>query len=180
MHYICIVNTNKIKKQAELKLFKFGELLTDKADDNPEPSLKDPQEGVETRRRVCIKCGDDIPATKYSSSKYCSVKCRNAYLTYLYKIRKGLIKKPGTGSGGNQWGENNHQYKNGIGLYKKLPFTTKEKICERCGSNLNILVHHKDENRSNNTLDNLEVLCKKCHQNHHCTRDAKTGKYIKG
>lgn len=38
--------------------------------------------------------------------------------------------------------------------------------CERCGYNtyINILqVHHKDRNRQNNTLENLEVLCPNCH-----------------
>jgi hypothetical protein len=44
---------------AELKPAKFGETLTG----NPEPSLM-VQEGVETRRRVCIKCGNVIPNSK--------------------------------------------------------------------------------------------------------------------
>jgi hypothetical protein len=39
--------------------------------------------------------------------------------------------------------------------------------CERCGSTYRIEVHHRDEDRSNNTSSNLEVLCKRCHRKHH-------------
>jgi len=35
--------------------------------------------------------------------------------------------------------------------------------CEKCLSTSNLIVHHKDANRRNNTLDNFEVLCKSCH-----------------
>jgi hypothetical protein len=41
------------------------------------------------------------------------------------------------------------------------------------------LIHHKDHNRLNNQVDNLEPLCKRCHQEHHCVRDLE-GKYTKG
>ena len=45
--------------------------------------------------------------------------------------------------------------------------------CERCGNKIDVSVrgtwagHHKDHNRLNNTKDNLEVLCKRCHQIEH-------------
>lgn len=45
--------------------------------------------------------------------------------------------------------------------------------CERCGTHIDDSVrgtwagHHKDHNRQNNTKDNLEVLCKRCHQIEH-------------
>lgn len=45
--------------------------------------------------------------------------------------------------------------------------------CEKCGSTKNLLVHHIDHNRSHNYKANLMVLCKRCHQEHHCVRDAK-------
>lgn len=171
----------KTNQNAELKLLKFGEPLTDNADGNPEPSSSNSlgPACVETRRGVCIKCGNEIPQTKYKNAKYCSDKCRNAYRSYQWRLKKGLIQNPGVGSGGNQWAENNHRYKTGNTSYKRNTFNYKDKKCERCGSEKHILVHHKDENRANNDLSNLEVLCKKCHQNHHCKRD-NTGKYIKG
>lgn len=46
----------------------------------------------------------------------------------------------------------------------------KPKICERCGYDKHeaaIIVHHKDRDRENNDLDNLEVLCANCHAIEH-------------
>lgn len=43
------------------------------------------------------------------------------------------------------------------------------KICEKCGyDKYEILqIHHKDKNRSNNNLDNLELICPNCHFEEH-------------
>lgn len=38
-----------------------------------------------------------------------------------------------------------------------------EKRCQICGAENNIDVHHKDGNYKNNSLDNLMILCRKCH-----------------
>ena len=56
-------------------------------------------------------------------------------------------------------------------------------ICERCGYNkLEILqVHHKDRNRLNNDLNNLELICPNCHyEEHHLHKDIKNQFEIKG
>ncbi len=44
-------------------------------------------------------------------------------------------------------------------------------LCNRCKiDDINVLiVHHIDENRSNNEMNNLEVLCANCHHKHHWT-----------
>lgn len=167
-------------KKAEIKPFKVGEPLTDNADGNTEPSTLDSSKGacVETRRKVCIKCGNLISQTKYKSAKFCSSSCRSADASNRYKIRKSLIKKPGVGSGNNQWGKDNHQYKFGVGTYKATAFNNLPHYCNRCKSINNLLVHHKDHTRKNNNLENLEILCKRCHQKHHCKRDS-FGKYAK-
>lgn len=167
-----------MKHLAESKAPKLREHLTGNADVNPEPSLTDGKEGAETRRGLCIKCGSEIVSKR--ANKFCSTRCRTAYHSWKSRIRSGLIDKPGVGSGGNQEGTRNSQYKNGWTKYKDLPFENgKLKVCERCSSTKHIVVHHKDEDRSNSDLNNLEVLCKKCHQNHHHHRDPTTGKYIK-
>lgn len=166
--------------QAEVKPFKVGEPLTDNADGNTEPSTSENSEGacVETRRGVCIKCSNVIIG-KYKNAKYCSTKCSSTYRTLKWKIKKGLIKSPGVGLGGNQWGVNNHQYtgKSGAGgcirAMRELP-----NICNKCESTKNLVAHHIDHNRSNNELSNFEILCKKCHQAHHTKRDSQ-GKYTK-
>lgn len=167
--------------QAELKPLKLGETQTGNAVGNPEPSRLS-SEGracVESRRGVCIKCQGAIPLTKYKNAKYCSVRCRNAYIAYRHAVKTEKIKVPGVGSGGNQAAENNHQYKTGIGSYSEKAFKFYGKICNRCSSSKHLVVHHIDENRRNNDLTNLEVLCKRCHQEHHATRDT-LGKYTKG
>jgi hypothetical protein len=36
-------------------------------------------------------------------------------------------------------------------------------VCEVCGSDLQITIHHKDGNPFNNEIKNLQVLCWSCH-----------------
>ena len=40
-------------------------------------------------------------------------------------------------------------------------------ICSICGSTKRINIHHTDENRQNNDISNLIVLCNCCHSKHH-------------
>lgn len=49
--------------------------------------------------------------------------------------------------------------------YRKIAFRNNEKICSKCGYSdaRAIVIHHKDRNRENNNLENLEVLCANCH-----------------
>ena len=39
--------------------------------------------------------------------------------------------------------------------------------CNRCGTTEALLIHHRDGVHTNNTRDNLEVLCSPCHSSHH-------------
>lgn len=68
-------------------------------------------------------------------------------------------------------GKDHPNYKNGNGTkYRVTAFEELEHRCNRCGwcVNENILeVHHKDRDRSNNDIDNLEVLCPNCHNLEH-------------
>jgi 5-methylcytosine-specific restriction endonuclease McrA len=41
--------------------------------------------------------------------------------------------------------------------------------CISCGTTGNMVVHHVDENFHNNKLDNLRILCYKCHNQLHGT-----------
>ena len=50
------------------------------------------------------------------------------------------------------------------------------KKCERCSNSEDLLVHHIDRDRSNNEIDNLEVLCTSCHAVEH-TRIANIKKF---
>ena len=51
--------------------------------------------------------------------------------------------------------------------YRKLAFRLKEAKCELCSYNkfTEILeVHHLDKDRTNNTIENLQILCPNCHR----------------
>lgn len=167
------MNTN----YAEKKPVKFGETSACNGGGNPELSPMD-GESVETRRPVCKKCGDEIQSSR--AKKFCSARCRLAYNSWKHRVTKGLIRKPGVGSGGNQFGKDNHAYKNGIKSFSRKAKEHYGEICNRCGNIENIVVHHIDHDRTNNDIANLEVLCKACHQSHHTVRDPETGRYIKG
>jgi predicted HNH restriction endonuclease len=58
----------------------------------------------------------------------------------------------------------------------------KSHICERCGfipaHRCQLDVHHKDRNRSNNDISNLETLCANCHRLEH-QKEYETGVWLK-
>lgn len=57
-------------------------------------------------------------------------------------------------------------YGNGQHDYREIAFKHSAKKCHRCNYDSNpaaIVVHHKDRNRTNNSIDNLEILCANCH-----------------
>lgn len=67
----------------------------------------------------------------------------------------------GVGSGDNQGiGPSHHSYKDGIGTYRQFTGTS----CEQCGSAKFLCAHHRDEDRTNNVKENIQTLCKRCHQ----------------
>lgn len=53
--------------------------------------------------------------------------------------------------------------------YRRIAFASKPKVCERCNFDKEpaIIVHHRDRNRDNNDISNLEVLCANCHAIEH-------------
>lgn len=67
-----------------------------------------------------------------------------------------------------------------VNTYRALAFKSFPHKCLLCGYDKfpQILeVHHKDRDRTNNELSNLELLCPTCHEVHHF--QTKTGKYGK-
>jgi 5-methylcytosine-specific restriction endonuclease McrA len=69
----------------------------------------------------------------------------------------------------SQFEEKNYNWKNGCGIYRRRAYKKYGYKCNRCGFDNKkiLLVHHKDRNRKNNNVDNLEVLCKNCHSLEH-------------
>ena len=51
--------------------------------------------------------------------------------------------------------------------YRNFALRHLPNACNRCGYDKITVVHHKDRNRSNNSLENLEILCPNCHALEH-------------
>lgn len=125
--------------------------------------------------KICDNCGNSYEPTG-RCQKYCS-DCKRPM--DLKRLRDRPKQLTGHGKGGNQKGERNHQWKGGTSGFRqvKLESLKGEYYCERCGKDLRKVingiknglwaVHHKDHNRNNPALGNLELLCKKCHQIEH-------------
>lgn len=91
-------------------------------------------------------CRTTNKGSSHTASRCCSRKCLGALQS---SERKGKF----------QMGANNPTYTTGISTYRRY----KKSKCERCGSAKYLLVHHKDEDRTNNKISNLETLCQSCH-----------------
>jgi len=50
-----------------------------------------------------------------------------------------------------------------IKKYRKLAFRYLPNECYYCKTTENLQVHHIDRNRNNNTLENLRIVCARCH-----------------
>lgn len=107
--------------------------------------------GISCRKeKPCVICGK--PILSGQNKKTCSRSCANKHRTGIrYKINSTRSKVK--------------SYK----ILKIRLLKERGRICERCGYNkYEILqVHHKNKNRFNNDLDNLELICPNCHFEEH-------------
>lgn len=102
------------------------------------------------RERPCIVCGKAI--LKSLHRKTCSRGCSNINRAGIkYKVNSPHDKV-----------KSQHSLKMHL-------LRARGKNCERCGYNkFEILqAHHKDRNRNNNGLENLELICPNCHCEEH-------------
>lgn len=110
---------------------------------------------------ICAHCGIEFSrkASYVNNSKsglyFCCREHKDIGQTYIKDIQPDHY---GTGSG---------EYS-----YRDKAFREYGKVCSRCGYNnsLALEVHHKDKNRKNNDISNLEVLCANCHTIEHKLR----------
>lgn len=134
-------------------------------------------------QKRCKTCGCDFlgkgPAARYCSA--CALeaaeaqKIKNRERTQAYRIKHGLVRNPGVGSGNAQGkGPASPYYKHGWYVADRLrPVVKARRYCERCEEDLSSasrwhwVVHHRDHNHYNNVIENLELLCKRCHQIEH-------------
>ncbi len=145
----------------------------------------------------CLVCGKEIilrdEKDVYTRKHFCSKECRDKFYNIVYvtcvncgkQVRKtqsdlnsskhGIYfcsrkcKDEGQRIGGVKEIQPSH-YGNIQKNYRALAYRNYEKVCAKCGYNEypEILeVHHIDENRENNKLENLIVLCPNCHRKVH-------------
>lgn len=105
--------------------------------------------------KTCPVCSNIFFTNEKTDSTTCSYSCANTHF---------------------RSGENNPNYTNGTSanripnrLYRDVAYRAYGYICNRCSfdNSLALQVHHKDRNRLNNDLSNLEVLCSNCHSIEH-------------
>lgn len=134
--------------------------------------------------KVCRLCGKDYVASG-PAGFYCDVcvvehrKASSRKRNAIHRAKLGCLV--GVGSGNAQgFGIDHHSYVSGIkGFSKRKLESMPVHMCEECGLDLTTIiqtehymwvVHHVDHDRSNNSLTNLRLLCKRCHQvTHDCS-----------
>lgn len=128
--------------------------------------------------KTCEECGKKFSPSS-NRQKWCETCGREIkHEKHLRRCSKNYYEKYRHLKGYNQKGVNNNAYKTGVGIYHRKKLSSMEKIqCERCGSLNHLVVHHKDRDRYNNSLDNLELLCKSCHSIEHMLHDT-LGRFI--
>lgn len=104
--------------------------------------------------KYCQYCGKQLKRkrfngrledfTVFSNRKYCNRECmKRAYL----KI-----------------GEYSQNWSNAHTTARKInELILHKEVCELCGSDTNLDIHHIDGNWQNNNLENLMCLCRSCH-----------------
>jgi len=116
--------------------------------------------GLSTRKESpCVVCKTPIlaSANKITCSRSCANKHR-AGIQYKINQPRNIVRDQRS-------------------LKQKL-LQKRGTICERCRYNKiqEILVlHHKNRDRTNNTTENLEILCPNCHAEEHYGKEKKLG-----
>lgn len=110
---------------------------------------------------VCAHCNKSfhLPNSKLNNSKSKLYFCCRAHKDISQRI--GGLKEIMP----SHYGDTSSNYRDIV-----FNIHNKPKICERCNYSENeaaIIVHHKDEDRNNNSIENLEVLCCNCHAIEH-------------
>ena len=102
------------------------------------------------KEKPCIVC--DTPIMAHFNKKTCSRACSN-------KSRVGIKYRQG---------RRKDKVVHASQIKKRL-LEERGGLCERCGFSLTeiLIIHHKDRNRNNNDLQNLEFICPNCHAQEH-------------
>lgn len=118
---------------------------------------------------TCKICGETFQKETRSYAYYCPTcfKEQRRQASYRCAVKKGRIKCPGVGRGGNQLGENNPMWSNYKGEYSYRNLIKIMNECQMCGSKEHLCRHHINFIRSDNRLENLIIVCRSCHAKLH-------------
>jgi hypothetical protein len=109
--------------------------------------------GGKNKNRIqlfCIRCKSEYEVTKsrVEKSKYCSIECHNR--SNSENIDRKADKNP--------------RWKGGIQTYRSKAWKHFDKKCSICKCEENLEIHHINGNRYDNRIENLQPVCRKCHQ----------------
>jgi len=116
--------------------------------------------------KICKECHKKfIVPSGHPKTVRCSLECRKKYYSKHKKSRKEIWtaynNKKETKNNKRVWHE--HKY------FDNNCTLLKTSICENCGTNKSLIIHHKDWNNGrhglklNNNKNNLQILCRSCH-----------------
>lgn len=132
---------------------------------------------MKLKEKICVTCNN-----VYMPTGRCSKYCPGCKEIETKRVAKEAVKRwgyangvlNGTGSGSKK-GHEASNYKHGRSTFTRWAREKKETIglCDDCGKDIKQATHyewvghHKDHDRTNNTIENLSLLCKRCHQIEH-------------
>lgn len=135
-------------------------------------------------KRTCVICGNAFVVRENGKGNFyrktCSEECHSKLRSIVDREawnveRRKHMSEMFTGRDTTGWkipqDEERSNWKGGYTsrYFNKMAFERfgLSKVCMCCGSTKQICVHHRDRNRTNNTIENLVILCKSCHTRHH-------------
>ena len=121
-----------------------------------------PRKDIKELDKYCEYCGNKLERkrfngrledfTVFSNRKYCNREC----------MKRDFLKI----------GEHDQSYSNAHTTARKInELILHKEVCELCGNDTNLDIHHIDGNWQNNNLDNLMCLCRSCHTKYERNKD---------
>lgn len=116
--------------------------------------LRNHSEAAERQRKYvpCVICGCLFNPAKNHGRKTCSDGC---FTQLMHRIQLD--------DQNSNWCHGGSQSR-----YQRVARESKHYVCEECGaSNVRLDVHHKNKDKSDNSPNNLKILCVSCHAKEH-------------